>query len=136
MIHAIIFDFNGVLVQSGQTVPEFIALMNRLRKGGVRVFILSNMSQSGASHIRIQYEEVIAAADKAYFSGEIGYYKPQPEAFAAILEDNRLEPNECIFVDDGEENVEAGARKGMVSIFHQETAKTIQEILSHFHGKF
>jgi putative hydrolase of the HAD superfamily len=51
--------------------------------------------------------------DKAYFSWETGFVKPDQRAYKQVLEENHLKPEECIYFDDSEENIEAAKKLGI-----------------------
>jgi len=52
-----------------------------------------------------------------YFSYEIGFRKPQLEAFQAILDENKLSPNRVLFIDDSLQHIE-GAKKLGIKTYH------------------
>ena len=51
--------------------------------------------------------------DGAFFSGEVLALKPQPIIFQMFFERFHLEPADCFFIDDVQDNVEASIRCGM-----------------------
>lgn len=51
--------------------------------------------------------------DATYLSHQIGYLKPDPEAFLVALEGMELSPSEVLFLDDGIRNIEAALEEGM-----------------------
>ena len=51
--------------------------------------------------------------NQVFVSYEIGVRKPDPKIFNYLLENTGLVPNECLFVDDKEENVLAAKQLGM-----------------------
>jgi beta-phosphoglucomutase-like phosphatase (HAD superfamily) len=53
--------------------------------------------------------------EKAYFSWQSGFIKPNPEAWLQILRDNNLKPEECLYFDDQEKNVKAAESVGIKS---------------------
>lgn len=55
--------------------------------------------------------------DKVYFSHEIGFRKPNVEAFTYVLEKESLKAEETLFIDDRIENIE-GAQKAGLQTFH------------------
>lgn len=50
--------------------------------------------------------------DKCYFSNEIHMAKPDPEIFEYILRDSGYKAGECLFLDDGEKNIEVASAMG------------------------
>lgn len=51
--------------------------------------------------------------DKCYFSYEMGLAKPDPRIFTTLLEDAKLQPQECLFLDDGIKNIEEASKLGI-----------------------
>jgi HAD superfamily hydrolase (TIGR01509 family) len=65
--------------------------------------------------------------NKVYFSHDIGYRKPEKEAYQVILDENGLDPAETVFIDDTLPNIEAAKLVGLQTI-HLQAPKTILEI--------
>jgi len=51
--------------------------------------------------------------DRAYFSYQIGYRKPEPEAYEYVLKENNLSAIETLFIDDSLQNCDAAQKLGM-----------------------
>ena len=49
---------------------------------------------------------------KLYISCEIGLRKPDPEIFNLFLNESGFRPEECLFIDDGVDNIESARRLG------------------------
>lgn len=65
--------------------------------------------------------------NKCYYSHEIGYRKPEKEAYQIILDENDLQPAQTLFIDDTLPNVEAAQALGIQAI-HLQAPKTILDI--------
>jgi len=103
-----------------QVIPEDrIRLLEKL-KGKYRLLLLSN---SNPLHIevsaRMEFEkygyELNELFDKAYISYELGLTKPDPAIFNYILNDLNIKAEECLFLDDGEKNIQAAQKLGFVT---------------------
>ena len=53
--------------------------------------------------------------DRAFLSYEMGEIKPAEDIFHTMIERGGMEPSECLFIDDGQANVEAAARLGFAT---------------------
>ncbi len=93
-------------------VPEMVSYAQQLRKKGT-VYLLSNNFRERTSYYRQHYPELFAAVNKAYFSWETGYVKPEENAWKNILEENKLLPKQCVYFDNDEENVAAARGLGL-----------------------
>ena len=51
--------------------------------------------------------------DKCYLSYEMKMAKPDQEIFNALLEAEQVSANECLFLDDGQKNIEQAAKLGI-----------------------
>ena len=51
--------------------------------------------------------------DKCYLSYEMKMAKPDEEIFNALLEVEQVSANECLFLDDGQKNIEQAAKLGI-----------------------
>lgn len=90
----------------------------RLRAEGYRVLLLSNTNPfmmswvmsddfDGHGHSLAYY------MDECYMSYKMGVMKPSLEFFRRVLEAEQILPEETLFVDDGQRNVEAAAQLGL-----------------------
>ena len=62
-------------------------------------------------------------------SNEIGARKPEPRAFAFVLESLGLLPAEVVFVDDSQENVRAASALGMPAILFRNVPQLRRELI-------
>jgi FMN phosphatase YigB (HAD superfamily) len=71
-----------------------------------------------------QYFEVIVG------SGDIGFAKPEPEAYKITLDRIGVEANECIFIDDRQPYIEGGKALGMKTILFTSLEQLKQDLVS------
>ena len=106
--------WNAMLVDLPQSRLDYIKNL----KNNYQIFLLSN---TNAIHIRAfknkigaeKWKAFSSVFDKMYLSHEIGFRKPDKEAFQIILEENKLKPNEVFFVDDSSQHIEAAKKLGI-----------------------
>ncbi|HKL38249.1 MAG TPA: HAD family phosphatase [Bacteroidales bacterium] len=65
--------------------------------------------------------------DKAYFSHELHMRKPEPEIYEYVLNDAQMDPEQTLFIDDSDVNIEA-ARKLGVNCFHLKRPTTLTDL--------
>jgi HAD superfamily hydrolase (TIGR01509 family) len=94
-------------------VPELLDYSHQLKERGIKVFILSNNFQERTQYYRNQFPQLFNGLDKTYFSWETGFVKPDKQAWINLLQENNLEPQECVYFDDSEKNIETAQSLGI-----------------------
>ena len=92
--------------------PGMARIIREIKNRGQHVYILSNVSR----RLTNTYKQVVPAPDLydgAFFSGEVLALKPQPIIYQMFFERFGLEPSECFFIDDVQENRGAAIKCGM-----------------------
>ncbi|MBQ3292466.1 MAG: HAD family phosphatase [Mogibacterium sp.] len=92
-----------------------IPFVDSLRERGYRVYYLSNMSE----HVINSNREAFGFTDHmdgGIYSCHVKAIKPDREIYEKLFERYDLVPEECVFIDDKEENIEAGSSFGMKGI--------------------
>ena len=105
--------FNRFLVG----IPEQkLTLLHQLHKY-YRLFMLSNtnpiMFESRIPELfRIQGLNIPDYFDKLYLSYQLGVTKPSPKIFEKIIADSGILPQETLFLDDSQKNIDAARKFG------------------------
>jgi len=102
-----------------------LAAVETARGAGVRTGLISNSWGSGVTYERDRFDRLF---DAVVISGEVGLNKPGPEIFRLGAERVRLEPEDCVFVDDLRENCEGAEAVGMTSVLHRGAEETLPEL--------
>ena len=125
---AAINAWNALLLDFPQ---ERIDLLKALKEK-YRLFLLSNTNAIHHRHFQQQlylqtggYLEDLF--EKTYYSHTIGLRKPDVAIFQRVINENKLNPAETIFVDDTEENM-AGAKEAGLQVLHIGQVKSIVEL--------
>ena len=104
------------------TLPkERIELLKKLKQD-FPIYLLSNTNSIHISEFRKKigekkYQEFYNLFDKVYYSHEIGFRKPNIEAFQLILDENNLNADEVLFIDDSPQHIE-GAKNLGIKTYH------------------
>ena len=87
----------------------------RLRALGYRLALFSNHAKEWIDYCerKFNFHELF---DVRVYSYEIGRSKPDPLSFQAVLKQLKAGPEECLFIDDSEINVEAAGKLGIRGI--------------------
>lgn len=109
--------------------PPMENLVRKLREAGYDLYLLSNTSRRfhkfSKNILSISYMKGI------WISCEHGYLKPEKEAYLDFFKQFRLEPEECLFIDDSAANIEAAMRCGMQGIvYHGDVEELEKQIWS------
>lgn len=111
--------------------PERINFLKKIRSK-YRLFLLSNTS--AIHHVRFHemFKQEFGGSlddlfEKAYYSHVIKLHKPDTASYQLIIDENRLDPGETLFIDDSAANVEGAERAGLKGIY-LEPGKTILEL--------
>jgi putative hydrolase of the HAD superfamily len=90
--------------------PEVVAALRSIRRSGVRVGLLSNTDESEVR--QWSTSPLSDCFDFVGFSCDLGYAKPEPEAYAAVLRGlGDLPAAECTYLGDGASDELTGARR-------------------------
>ena len=101
-------------------LPE--SRLNHIQKlsKNYKIFLLSNTNEIHFNAFRKMIGEkrwlkFSSLFTKMYLSHEIGFRKPNKEAFQIILDENKLKANEVFFIDDSPQHIESAKTIGIQS---------------------
>lgn len=94
-----------------KTMPGMADIVSDLKKRGLKIYPLSNTSLRFYRYYRDV--EVFRLFDGFVISARERLVKPDPAIFRRTCERFHLVPQECLFVDDVQENVDSAAGVGM-----------------------
>jgi epoxide hydrolase-like predicted phosphatase len=117
-------DLIARMLEDVRIDEDMVAAVRAARRAGIRTALLSN-SWGVDYYPRELLEELF---EVVVISGEVGMRKPDPDAYLHTVERLGLRPEECVFVDDHDDNVEAARRIGMRIVHHRETPQTVEEM--------
>ena len=112
--------------------PRMIAAVRAIRAAGVRTGLLSNSWSSRQYWISGYDPEELF--DTVVISGEVGLRKPDPSIYRLAARRLDLRPEDCVLVDDFEENVAAARAIGMHALLHDDPGVTIPALERLFPG--
>ncbi|GAA4194661.1 HAD family hydrolase [Microbispora amethystogenes] len=104
-------------------VEEMNEMLRLARVAGLSTCLVSN--SWGDHYTREGWEAIF---DAVVISGEVGMRKPEERIFHHALGLLALEPGQCVFVDDIEENITAARAVGLVGVHHTDPVATIAEM--------
>lgn len=101
-----------------QQLLKYVEELHSTYKTGM----LTNISSTTSLQKRFTGEE-LANFDIVVISGEVGYAKPEAEAYEIVAERLGLRLDECVFTDDREEYCEGARGVGMQTILYKNFAQ-------------
>jgi glucose-1-phosphatase len=122
---AMLLDFPAIRVE----------LVKNLRKD-FKIYLFSNTNaihvEKFHSIFRNQHGfEVFTLFDKDFYSNEIGFRKPMPEAYQEIIRLSGINPEESLFIDDSLQNVESAIASGLKG-YWLEPSQKVEEIFQEY----
>ena len=122
-LREIYVSLHGIVTMADYAIPWIQAL----KKAGYQVLVLSNFSD------KVRRENGDALDFLEYVDGGIlsykdGVIKPDPAIYSLLLERYGLKPEECVFLDDMQPNLDAAARFGIHTILFRSYEEAQEEL--------
>ena len=122
-IRRVLADMHGIVTGRSYATPWVISLKNK----GLKVYVLSNFSE------KIWRECADALEFFEYTDGGIISYKehlikPDRAIYQLLLQRYDLNSNECVFIDDLEENIKAARELGINGIVFKNFEQAKEEL--------
>ncbi len=108
-------DFFNFWFEGESLNTELLQFAKEQRSRGIKIIILSNNFPERTRNYRQRFPEMFSVVDEQYFSWETGNIKPHPEAITQILERHDFRPNEYVYFDDSDENLDTAAKLGVIT---------------------
>ncbi|MCR5249963.1 MAG: HAD family phosphatase [Lachnospiraceae bacterium] len=104
--------------------------IDALKEAGYRLYCITNFTPAGFEQC---YEHIsfVERFDGGVYSFREGVAKPDPEIYKILLERYELKAEECVFIDDTEENVRSAEKlgfKGIVFTGYEDAAARLAEM--------
>jgi 2-haloacid dehalogenase len=112
----------------GDENSESVALLAGLQQAGYKTYGLSNWSAETFPPTR-KAHPFFNTFDGILLSSEVKVCKPDPAIYKILLERYQLLPEESVFIDDRQENLDTARRLGMETVLF-ETAGQVREALN------
>lgn len=103
----------------GGPIEGTVAVLDDLRRSGVRIAALSNWSAEKFPIARARYP-FLGWFETIVISGEVGICKPDPRIYEHLLERTGFRAGSTAFIDDSAANVAAAAALGMAGLLFQD----------------
>ena len=106
-------------------------LVRELKEEGYRLYLLSNATKTFAERCRMipWIDAVLSQFDGLVFSALVGMAKPDREIYQYVLDTYSLQAEECLFVDDYQENIDGAKEIGILGYRFEGNAKQLKSFI-------
>ncbi|HLW73365.1 MAG TPA: HAD family phosphatase [Candidatus Babeliales bacterium] len=112
-------------VNSRKISAEGIAFIKKCKREGHKIYGLSNWDPESFALLKEKYPQLFDLFDGIIISGETNTNKPHATIYQALLERYDLDPQQCWFIDDQEENIAAAQKLGINAVIHKTCFKKL-----------
>ncbi len=105
---------------------EMLAFISSL-KHNYKLGLLSNAMDTTRERLDEKYN-LSSYFHQSIYSYEVKMAKPSPEIYKVLLNKLDVEPQQTIFIDDLNENIEVAQTLGLMTIKHKSTSQTIAKL--------
>jgi len=102
-------------------------VIKEIKASGKGLYLLSNFNKRLRGELHLAPSLLLF--DGLVISGEIGMVKPNAEIYEYLLGKYSLKAEECLFVDDRADNIEAGEKLGIKGYLFDSGAEKLREYL-------
>jgi HAD superfamily hydrolase (TIGR01509 family) len=106
-------EFLNFWFSGEQIIPELVEYVKELRDKKIEVYVLSNNFRERTEYYRKQFTDLFNEFSGAYFSWETGFVKPEKEAYENLMTEHKLRPEECVYFDDSQKNIDVALGLGI-----------------------
>ncbi|MBT3755867.1 MAG: HAD family phosphatase [Candidatus Cloacimonetes bacterium] len=124
-------EFEKIWCSVFTELTELVDFAKELKKD-YNIYVLSNTDEIHFNSIWEQFPALHFFEDNLMLSYELDSVKPQKEIYERALNMFNLKPEECLFIDDKQENISGAKRMGITGILFTnatETKRKIKELL-------
>ncbi len=111
-----------------EPLEESVKLCEDARKWGYQTYVLSNAAADEFYRYFPKFSP-LEAFEGVMISSDVHLIKPDVRIYECLLEKYQLNPEECLFLDDREDNVEGARKAGMQSMVFTEDYESLRAFL-------
>lgn len=122
-------EYKELIVKVMDKIPDMLTpiretsdMLPKIKNLGHKLYYLSNYHE-GLSRFILNKYSFFELFDGGVFSCDVHMIKPYPEIYHYILDKYGLDPKDCVFFDDTEENVAAAEKLGIKGVLFTDINK-------------
>jgi putative hydrolase of the HAD superfamily len=124
-IHPRLQELACAFYAADEPEPRMIRMIKKLKK----LFVLCLLSNSNKLLTdKIKHYRFLSDVHVKIFSDEVGLRKPDIWIYRLCIKELGVRPEECIFIDDNEQNLEPARRLGIHTILFKDRSQCWNEI--------
>ena len=125
-------DYSKLLFSHFTLNKPLIKMITDRLSGRFAVYFLSNLSEQGVEFL--ENARVDSIAEQAFFSCNFRTLKPEEQLYRIMLEQTAAAPEETVFIDNNQANLEPAIRLGMQTILFKDNNQLESDLrkLAHF----
>jgi epoxide hydrolase-like predicted phosphatase len=102
--------FDELKLKAIEVNLQVLQIVKDIRSQGLRTALLANTTSERAAHMREL--GVFAYFDPIVLSCDLGVKKPEKQAYEFLLKQAGVSANQCLFIDDKQENIDTAESLG------------------------
>ena len=126
-LHKAVFDIYNNWMYNLPEICGMRELLQKLSDKGVRLFLLSNISEGFAK--KSSEFSILSYFERCFFSAVCGLTKPSAEIFNHLLNECGIKANEALFIDDSEKNINGAKSVGISTYLFDGDSKKLESFL-------
>ncbi len=118
------------LVENGKAEinQQVIDIVEKLKQSGLKVGLLSNNTRSNG--IFLKEEGLDKHFDTFLISAEIGFQKPDPQAYQVLFDKLGVSPSELVFIDDSPQSLRGADKIGYMPLLYKSAEQLRIDLIS------
>ncbi len=101
--------------------------MKKLKDQGYKIYLLSNYGRTAFGMSKPQFG-FLKYVDGGVISYQVEITKPDERIYMILCQKYGISPNEAVFIDDNENNVEAAKKLGFYTVLHESEESTREKL--------
>ena len=137
----VLFDWDQSLLRralAGEKVNPYkpldsgIKILETYKKQGVRCYVISNWYEDTLQLLWKYHASILNHFDDIIIPSKAGHSKPDQRIFTYFFEQQKVLPEECIFIDDMAENIETAQALGMHGVLYDDAIRVEKVLKGYF----
>ena len=112
-----------------------IAFIKKCKREGHKIYGLSNWDPESFALLQKKHPHFFDLFDGIVISGHVRANKPHAPIYQALLDNYNLDPAQCWFIDDQQENIAAAQKLGINAVIHTSCFKTLKKNIKIIYSK-